>query len=1171
MTQESSASVFKGAPGAHFQKAPVLVGYDASQDQALDLSCHTAVEASAGSGKTRVLVGRFLRILEQGRGQPHEIVAITFMEKAASQIAHRIQSEILAKLSLASSLEEKTLWRGSLEALGESTITTLHGFCLSIIREFGSRVGVGSDFEVLAGGNQRLLLDRCLQDMLEIWSQNRQSSFRIVLEYLPYEKVHAVLTELIQRRNHLEVKCSQDEQEFLQRVYKRETAHFLSSSGLWGCVQRLLDCVPEELLAKDDSYSLKCVQQRQLLKVRSNLEAIEFLIRFKGTLDLSARPSRAWSNWKHQRDLANCWKALKHEFNRYPLEVAFSSKSHPNGDVHFKAAIKALGELSALAQNRYQFAKHRDSLVDFEDLLNLAHSLVRLPDVQAQLRKRYRFYLVDEFQDTSRLQWEILKPLIGHNSNFFTVGDDKQSIYRFREADVSVFRQVRQWIRKQGQVVQLRYNYRSSVDLVSFNNLIFQNLMIPGLDYEAIHQVMESSHQKLDSTKAAVQGLLYETLPKGFEKEAELVAATAKMLLSEGFKAHQIGILLRNRTRLRSYETAFCRWGLPFTSRAGTRLYDQPEIVDLTNLLAFLHDPRLDLELLGVLRSPLFSFSDEDLLLLSLRKGDTVWGKLRCTSSTDQIEPSHWIYARESLQNWLNVPGETAAGILRRIVSETGYDQIVSAGARGRMALTSIRRLMELVRQFEIEHGPSRRPLIRHLDGLRRIEPHDGGCVEEASDLIQIHTIHGAKGLEFPAVIFPDLGGSLLARRNASFYGETLDGGDGIQHFFGLSIRDPDKEYKEYHHPVYEMLRRLGQYRQIAEEKRLLYVALTRAQERLVLIGKRSRQQSYALWLKEAGAESSIATFPWSSGLSTCQAGSTNSGKTNPMDAVPAKALISRPNQAGEGQKINAAQASLEKTTWTATEIVSYHRCARKYYLSQLGGLGETGSLRLSYDPADLVSSAVNKLLEDAESLENKRGLDRFLKRWSVKWKHLYSGEAISQMNCEVRDNIKRVKQSALQERLSSARRVYSERQFNVLEQGRLVTGVVDKLFQDSEGGWAVVDFKTSRRETDVGLEGLLQSDYRLQVQLYLWAMSRIMGTVAIEGNLFFTDDGHLITVEFDEGVMGRCCDLVGGLPRDMSLRSFPRTRDPQDCSGCTFKERQVCPGAGRSQAGHEE
>ena len=130
----------------------------------------------------------------------------------------------------------------------------------------------------------------------------------------------------------------------------------------------------------------------------------------------------------------------------------------------------------------------------------------------------------------------------------------------------------------------------------------------------------------------------------------------------------------------------------------------------------------------------------------------------------------------------------------------------------------------------------------------------------------------------------------------------------------------------------------------------------------------------------------------------------------------------------------------------------------------------------MSYDPADLVSSAVNKLLEDAESLENKRGLDRFLKRWSVKWKHLYSGEAISQMNCEVRDNIKRVKQSALQERLSSARRVYSERQFNVLEQGRLVTGVVDKLFQDSEGGWAVVDFKTSRRETDVGLEGLLQS-----------------------------------------------------------------------------------------------
>ena len=276
--------------------------------------------------------------------------------------------------------------------------------------------------------------------------------------------------------------------------------------------------------------------------------------------------------------------------------------------------------------------------------------------------------------------------------------------------------------------------------------------------------------------------------------------------------------------------------------------------MDLTNLLGVLDDPGRDLELLGVLRSPLFSFSDEDLLLLSLRQGSGIWEKLRSAKSPTEALPRHWIFARESLDEWLQASYQGAAAMLARAIAETGYDEIMADGGRGDLARTSIRRLLELARRFEIDHGPSRRPFLRYLKGLRRLGAHEGGLAEGGSNRIRVHTIHGAKGLQYPAVILPDLGASLLAGMNDPFFGQPV-GTEANQYCFGLSIRNPQRRYEPYRHPHYEMLRRLDQYRQAAEEKRLLYVALTRARERLVLIGKKSGRPSYARWLQEADAE----------------------------------------------------------------------------------------------------------------------------------------------------------------------------------------------------------------------------------------------------------------------------------------------------------------------------
>lgn len=1136
--------------------------YDESQRRALDLSTHMVVSAAAGSGKTRVLVGRYLQILEHHGHQPHRIVAITFTEEAASQMAARIREGVLARLSAAPSPELKRPWQQALEALGDAPITTLHSFCLRILREHGSRIGLDPGFGVLNGGDQRLLLDRCLQELLDSWSRTRLPAFATLLRYLPFRRIEAVLAEVVQRRNHLAARSSLDQAEILRRLYRRETAHFLARSEVWARLRRLLERVPKRLLIRNDSFARKCVRQRQLFRIRPTLDEKEFLVRFEESLGLAARPSKAWADWEHRAGLVKCWKALKEEYGRYPLRVSHpSEESGFDGDAHFDKAMVALEELAGLALDRYRSEKEQDSLLDFEDLLALARSLIRLPDVRRNLRSRHRFFLVDEFQDTNRLQWEILKPLVGAGANFFAVGDDKQSIYRFRDADVAVFRAVRKWVRKRGRVVELRRNYRSHSSLVRFSNRVFRNLMQPGLDYEAVHQEMTPVLQETGVADPGVRGLLYEKLPQGYGTEAEVVAAAATELLSEGFQAREIAVLLRNRTRLREFENAFCRWNLPFSARGGNRLHDQPEIVDLTNLLGFLDDPGRDLELLGVLRSPLFNFSDEDLLLLSLQEGSGIWKKLRSARPPAGAWPRHWVFARESLDAWLQATHQGSAAILSRAIAETGYDEIMAAGGRGDLARTSIRRLLELARRFEIGHGPSRRPFCRYLEGLRRLGAQEGGFAEGGSDRIGVHTIHGAKGLQFPAVILPDLGAPLLAGMIDPFFGQAVGKAEN-QYCFGLSIRNPLRGYEQYRHPHYEMLRRLDRYRQSAEEKRLLYVALTRARERLVLIGKKSGRPSYARWLQEADAETCMTPLTLRTLDGSRKSAGRAPGENELSPTVSTPVLTGESVLASRKNRLAPGADRWSKTTWTPTEIVSYYRCPRSFFHSRVEGRVEVPASGWRASPSALVGSAVHELLENPGALGDEAEVERFLDRWRTRLGSAYTEAEIRRMSRRIEKSLEGVRKSRLAERLSSARKVFSEKRFHVVEQGRLVTGIIDKLFQEGNGRWVVVDFKTTRRtEPGVGQE-IVEKGYRLQVRIYLWAVSRILETMNLAGRLLFTEAGTLRPVPFDADVAARCRDLVGRLPQAPDPHRFPRTRIAETCSGCGFMTGGLCPGA---------
>ncbi len=1146
-----------------------------AQQKALDLSSHCVLTASAGSGKTTVLVNRVVEILERNEFKPEQVVAITFTEEAAVQIRHRVQEVILARSQAASSEEPENPWQSLLDTLSFAKITTLHGFCLSLLREYPAEAGLDPGFQIISAGEQKFWVQNCVRSALRVYSELFHPGLSEILSYIAPNELQFLLVDLIQRRNHRQLEALESSPQLLSEIYFKENSHRLYHSPVWVGLKRFLDRVPSDLLTAGDSYANRCTAQKDLLVGRATSPEDEFVRRFQETLKTRARPSKRWLNWPLYPELKSHWEGVREEYKRFPLQLKPNRGDRLEASgVHYDRTLELVRGLYQDVLARYQGEKANDSVVDFDDLLEFAHRLVQNGRVRNTLRRRYPFLLVDEFQDTNHLQWQILLPLIGPESNFFAVGDTKQSIYRFRDADVSVFRKVQRWVERRGRLLELRENYRATPQLVEFSNQIFRDLFRLRLDYEAVYQEMKPCRPVPLSTRAgatsSVRSFFYDTLPDGFLTEADFAVEAMEQLVREGFRRGEIAILLRSRTRLKDFERALSRRQVPFVTLAGASLYDEPEALDLTNLLAFLDDPSFDIALLGILRSPFFNLSDEDLFLLSQLPGVGFWEKL---NSEDPVSASaskmqfHWRFASRKLKEWqTRYQFQTLASFLAGAVEETGYGEIVSASRRGIQARANLEKFLDLVRSFEIGHGPALRPLLRFLDALRRVDPADGGPMgeESSTDAVRIYTIHGAKGLEFPAVVLPDLGSPLPTQHRSRFYCESFVVGRERKTFFGMRIRNPDDRHQEWEPPAYRMLRRLETFRQQAEEKRLLYVAATRAQDRLLLIGRKNEEESYSNWLIAAGVESISENIPVPSPPDFAPAPSTPSPGARTVD-LSGEADAATPAFVEESPAEAARLPGLSprKRTWTPTEIVLFSKCPYRYYLSYILGTPEGAPMGWEriQDHHSLVGSAVHEILENPGVAESQEKLQDLLNGWEQKYAPLFATSEVGSLRERIRRSVQRVATHSLFRRISHSEKVYSERRFHVSRRGRLITGVIDKLFQEDDGGWVVVDFKTRQIDSPDPTEEARRLGYDLQVELYLWAASQILSTDRLNGFLLLTQSGHAIPIHLDIGVADRCQNLIDGLPRTVESSEFPRTTDQENCRSCGFFQ-QPCPGA---------
>jgi ATP-dependent helicase/nuclease subunit A len=857
------------------------------------LDRHVAVTAGPGSGKTRVLVSRYLAILERTDARIENVVAITFTNKAASEMRERLRRELHARVDATRRTSAEPVWRDRKRRLEGAVITTIHGFCSRLLREHPVEAVVDPQFSILDDYTASVMVDA---------------------------SAHAAVTDLIDREDELGA--------HLVAAYGRATLvqHLLRVyNSLRGLGVAIDDAEARTLEATlgPDAVAARVADVDRL--VERGREIVDRDVSRASRANASARVEQFAGAWAASRDallappaldateaflaaLGDAQAAIPNKRIAEPLRpwiddvravVGERSDKAPHGALrlaYFDACSRpfvplifsTLRGLDAL----YGMEKRAAAALDYEDLQLRARDLLRdHADVARRTRARYRYFLVDEFQDTNSLQREIVDLLtLGEpRANLFIVGDRKQSIYGFRGAEVDVFARAIAAVEADGgEAVALDVNFRSDARLVAFFNEFFARLMRhdglePLEEAEALGYVPYEpgvAHRPAADGGPAVEALL--DLPskddeepddaaeteRARDREARRLAARIADLVEQGepvvraagdtgaepaLRAARYGdvaILLRAMSEVKTYERALRSAGVPYYVVAGKGFYDRPEVADLLALLEFVDNRTDELALAAVLRSPLFGVSDDTLLALRIdRFGD---GAARPRRHRPAHQPLYEAVLAHSAAAFIadeqhEALEEAAATLsllleLRNRVSisellavairRTDYDVVAAAAVDGAQRLSNLDKLLRVARTFERGAMRLLRDFVEYVREFRRLEGREAEAyLRSDEDAVAILTVHKAKGLEFPVVCLPDLQRTLDAARPDVLF----------ERGSGLAFRVPDGRGGLATTALYDRIAGQKARRERFESIRTLYVAATRAEDLLVLSGATDR------------------------------------------------------------------------------------------------------------------------------------------------------------------------------------------------------------------------------------------------------------------------------------------------------------------------------------------
>ena len=1151
------------------------------QLQAIDAENNTIlVSAAAGSGKTAVLVERIVQLIRGGFHLDRMLI-VTFTKAAAAEMRQRLNKRLVKEAAS----NPETFGR-ALDELESTEISTIHAFCQKVLRNNFQAVGIDPMVrpcedqmrkvlfeEAWLEAFNALLEEKTDPDFLELayaWDQPRLMEMTAQLyDFLmslpnPFDwldqAVSAVKTENFADHPWVQVLLAQAK---------------LQLQGIPAILQAMRNMFNEpnavearrETLAADELACGKLFHVEHL-----NLE--ELLATLDGFALVKAKVIRGLSDaekdWSER--ISKQRKKISEMVKEIQANLAFDSDQIDREMTMMQRHLRGLAALTKAVHAAFLAKKAEKHLIDFSDMEQFTMQVLSDPALQSQMQAEYDHIFVDECQDVSQIQDAILQAIHNDNNVMFMVGDVKQSIYRFRKADPTLFmerlRTYSDEIDAKCRRIILQKNFRSRYNVLEATNEVFRKAMCPNvteLTYEPLDELICGRDTEDDPP---VEMHLLDVSPgedgetvEALEAEAQVIIERIRELLDTPYDENRnytyrdmVILLSAASTTAPKLVELLTRAGIPVFYDGAAAFFDLPEVKSMKALLAVIDNPMQDIPLLSALKMPPFALTDNDLAVIRMAKSGrnvpfyeafdeicTQEGQLadRCRAIRRQIE--NWRFEAET---------QRLSDFIWRVMQSGGYYAAVGAMPKGELRQANLRMLYQRAQSFEQDGGESLSEFLRLTDEQSAGDDKmSAKMLGENENLLRIMTMHKSKGLEFPVVFLMQMSGGL----HKPYRGELL-----MHTRLGLAMPYVNRELrikrKTIADAAFKIQRELDEK---AERARLLYVAMTRARERLIMVGccKESQrdvwnlpESDYAVWNARSMTDwvmQSVSTENLD--LSTENAQDENPWKIRAWSDLTGVAVDKVVDKAEVGTYLNRVlnvpvegdfSAWEEKRTTTSMPIkTSVSAIAKKAATGDPLPLSDTeedentkrqeeeivSPLRLSelpsrpafLDEKQLTGAERGTLMHRALSLmplDKMRSADNLYEAVKAAVHDMADQEIFTYQEVMLLylKGLADFFGSTLGRRMLRSPRVQREWAFNLVmdERGTILQGVIDCAFLE-DGAWVLVDYKTDR----IVDEDAFIRRYREQIEWYVRALETITGLPVKEKCLYSIKLGKVFSL----------------------------------------------------------
>lgn len=1067
------------------------------------------VNAGAGTGKTKVLTERYIHILEYGdleEGKEIEsIVAITFTKKATQEMKERIRSEIKKKFTI----DKK--WRNYYKDLEKSNISTIHSFCGNILKENPIEAKVDPLFDILDEVDGQEILNKIIKNRLEERNSYKSPIYKILflLGQDDLENLSMNLQALYNR-----IKSNGQSMEEVKTITLKEIDTIDIPSDIDHRIEDDFYFLMSETRSNSKFNKLKEESIWDMYQARdfTRINRLDMLVEFQNYIGAN----------KKNEDIV--------ERLTENLNIALLEK-----EKEFLWAYEEILNLLLDIDIDYKRYKEKEQVLDFNDLEYLTYKLLKEDrNIREKYQEKFKYIMVDEFQDTNGLQKNIFY-LLGSRyerldrKNLFVVGDPKQSIYGFRGADVNVFKDVIKDIEEidKNSPINMDKNFRSIDVIVEFVNKIFHPIMenYTALDFHHLRDKITDIEIIENENLEIPEGESESKYNKIYE--ANIIGDRIKELVASGkYNYRDFAILFRASTNDIVYEDALRQKNIPFYNIGGQSLYERQEIIDIINSLKAISSSYDIISNIGFLRGPMIGLDDESIYFIieemRSREESSIFNvldkiELKNKDENNKLKEAYKILNKYKFEKDIY----NLDDLLKNLLKDSNYIDLLFLYEDGEQRVNNVFKFMDILKEFLNKGNHSLEAFINHIENIDNlgIFENQRSIKSENANVVKLMTIHKSKGLQFPVVILPEMSRAGFPEVDNFVYNRDI--GVGFKYEKNASL--------------YEKVKSKNSIEDGEELKRILYVAMTRAEE-LLILGNQGKNIGFKKLLKDIDEFENVRYLAKDFKLEKID---TIFKKIDKDIGKQGNKEIEIPNLI-EFENYNSRSFN----SINISQFIEFKRCKRKFYIDyfkplpdnfyRINKLETRQTLIEPMDRGNIIHNFIENYKED--------DIDKLLEKSVALYNYEY--------NDEIKKELMPFIENYLEFYIDDYDKTYSEESFYIKIEDTYINGIIDRIYIKDNKAY-IYDFKTNL----VGDLEVLIEFYKPQIQLYGYAFEKVYGIPVVYGGLVFLKDNTIVEIDIEKELLEKnnkeIEDFIKFIKTKNKIEDYS---EGKDCKNCLYK-----------------